>query len=215
MTAAEAIRAGDTAALEALLQADAGLANARIDGSRTLLHAATDWPGHFPNVAQSIALLIAHGADVNARFAGGRHTETPLHWAASTNDIDALNALIEAGANIEADGAVIGAGTPMADAVAFAQWRCARRLLECGAQTNLWQAAALGLADRVESLLADQPSPDEITKAFWCACHGGQRATAETLLARGADRHWIGYDHLTPAAAARRNGFHDVAEWLS
>jgi hypothetical protein len=61
---------------------------------------------------------------------------------------------VDAGANIEADGAVFGGGTPMADAVAFGQWMAARRLLERGAQTNLWQAAALGLLDRVREHLA-------------------------------------------------------------
>jgi hypothetical protein len=28
----------------------------------------------------------------------------------------------------------------------------------------------------------------QIDNAFWCACHGGQRATAEYLLERGANR---------------------------
>ena len=61
------------------------------------------------------------GADVNARFTGP-HTETPLHWAASSDDVEALDALLDAGADIEGDGAVIGGGTPIADAVAFGQW---------------------------------------------------------------------------------------------
>ena len=100
---------------------------------------------------------MAAGADVNARFTGP-HTETPLHWAASSDDIEALDALLDAGADIEADGAVIAGGTPMADAVAFGQWKAARRLLERGARTNLWQAAALGLADRVRDELARDPA---------------------------------------------------------
>jgi ketosteroid isomerase-like protein len=33
----------------------------------------------------------------------------PLHWAASSDDVEALDALLDAGADIEADGAVIGA----------------------------------------------------------------------------------------------------------
>jgi len=69
----------------------------------------------------------------------------------------------------------------MSDAVAFGQWRAARRLVERGAQTTLWQAAALGLMDRVDEYftVVPPPTPDEITNAFWCACHGGQRAVAE------------------------------------
>ena len=146
----EVIRSGDAAELDALLREHPALAHARLGDpqrgqSRTLLHVVTDWPGHVPEAAAKIRALVAAGADVNARFTGP-HTETPLHWAASSDDIDALDALLDAGADIEADGAVIGGGTPMADAVAFGQWKAARRLLERGARTNLWQAAALGLA---------------------------------------------------------------------
>ncbi len=125
--AADAVRRGDVRLLNRLLSDNPGLASARVDGQRTLLHVATDWPGHFPNCAASIAALIAHGADVNAPFIG-RHSETPLHWAASTDDIDALDALLDHGADIEARGSVIG-GAPLADAVAFGQWNAARRLI--------------------------------------------------------------------------------------
>ena len=80
--AVEAISRGDTKTLKRLLREDSNLANTRIDDKRTLLHVATDWPGHFPNNTETIAELIASGADVNAEFVG-RHSETPLHWAAS------------------------------------------------------------------------------------------------------------------------------------
>jgi len=60
-----------------------------------LLHVATDWPGHFPHVSASIAALVEAGADVNARF-HGPHEETPLHWAASSADVAALDALLDA-----------------------------------------------------------------------------------------------------------------------
>src|SRR5262249_62104220 len=124
------------------LGADRSVARARPDGKRTLLHVATDWPGHRRNVAGMIAALVAAGADPNARIAGEKHTETPLHWAASCDDVAAIDALLDAGADIEADGAVIGGGTPLADAVAFGQWDAAPRLLEPGAKTTLWPAAA-------------------------------------------------------------------------
>jgi ankyrin repeat protein len=213
--AVAAIRSGDVAQLRRLLAADPALAGARVDGSRTLLHVATDWPGHFPRAAASVAALIEAGADVDARFAGA-HTETPLHWAASSDDVEVLDVLVAAGADLEAPGAVIGGGTPLADAVAFGQWNAARRLVEHGARTTLWQAAALGLVDCVEDLLAADPprAGDDVTNAFWCACHGGQRATAEILLERGADLDWVGHDGLTPLDAARRSGAEEVVTWL-
>src|SRR5215218_8958748 len=155
---------------------------------RSLLHVATDWPGHFPNAKEIIRVLIAAGADVNARFAGA-HSETPLHWAASSDDVEVLDALLDAGAELEADGSVIDRGTALADAVAFGQWRAARRLLERGATPNRWQAAALGQIRRIQELVdaPARPASEEITNAFWSACHGGQRQTAEHLLAHGAD----------------------------
>ena len=124
----EAIQSGDLEGLRRLLAENPGLAAARIGASRTLLHVATDWPGHFPNGAATVAALIDAGADVNARFVG-RHTDTPLHWAASSDDVAVLDALLDLGADIEAPGGVIGGGTPLADGVAFGQWQAARRLV--------------------------------------------------------------------------------------
>lgn len=213
---AAAIQAGDVTRLKELLDENPGLANATSDGKRTMLHVATDWPGHFPNVGESIRLLIARGADTSAKIFGQNHAETPLHWAASSNDVEAIDALLDGGADIEATGAVIGGGTALADAVGFANFRAARRLVERGARTELWQSAALGLMDRVEKLFAAHPEPDaeEITNAFWNACAGGQRAMAEYLLARGADLNWVGHAGSTPLDVARRNGAVEVVEWL-
>jgi len=211
-----AIQKGDGASLEALLRASPELAASGIVDKRgvfrTMLHVATDWPGHFPNGVAAVKTLIAHGADVNARVEGP-HTETPLHWAASCDDVAVLDTLLDHGANIEATGAVIAGGTPLADAVAFGCWKAARRLVERGAQANLWQAAALGMMERMCEAL-DGASAAEITQAFWLACHGGQRETAEHLLHRGADINWIGYDKLTPLGAAKRSGADALVEWL-
>lgn len=218
----EAIHRGDVPALELLLRDHPGLATARIlagrcqgGGARTLLHIATDYPGNFPNGPAIVETLVAAGADVNARF-GGAHTETPLHWAASCDDVAVLDKLLDLGADIEATGAVIAGGTPLSDAVAFGQWKTANRLIKRGAKANLWQAAALGLMDRVAARFADdsQPTADDVTQAFWLACHGGQRTTAEYLLERGADINWVGYDNLTPLGAAERSEAAEVVNWL-
>jgi uncharacterized protein len=62
----EAIRAGDLAALRPLLRDHPDLAAARLGDereARTLLHVATDWPGHFPNGPAVVAALVEAGAD--------------------------------------------------------------------------------------------------------------------------------------------------------
>ncbi len=218
--ATKVVQSGDLDALDRLLREHPEVAWTRIgdeDCSRTLLHAVADWPGHFPNGAAVVARLVGAGADPNARWVGDPAPETPLHGAASSNDVEVLDALLDAGAQIEADGAVLGGGSALADACGFGNWDAARRLVERGARTRLKDAAALGLLDRVEAAFADvetAPSGDEVTVAFWSACHGGQRATAEYLLDRGADINWIGWDSKTPLEAAVGNRSYDLVRWL-
>ena len=219
VAATKAVQAGDLGALDRLLSADPWLATARIGNwecYRTLLHAATDWPGHFPNGPAVVARLVEVGADINAHSRFSSHTETPLHWAASSNDVPVLDALLDAGADIEAKGAVLGGGTALADACGFGNWEAARRLVERGAQTRLSDAAALGLADQVEAIFASEPAPDPelITQAFWAACHGGQRITAEYLLERGANINWIGWDEKTPLDLVDEQNQPELAAWL-
>lgn len=210
----EAVRAGDTVALDNVLTARPDLATSLVPGhgGRTLLHVATDWPGHLPHVAETIAILIRHGADVDAAFVG-EHEETPLHWAASSDDLAALDALLDAGAAIDARGAVVGGGTPLNDATAFGQWRAARRLLERGAVVSAWDAAALGLTDRLAAFLRAEPDAD-LGPLLWAAAHGGRRDTVVHLLDIGADTSWVGWDGLTPLDAAKRSGASDVAASL-
>ncbi|MCY0947310.1 ankyrin repeat domain-containing protein [Streptomyces antarcticus] len=214
-----AIRSGDLPALRRLLDAHPALATARIvrrgeaAGERSLLHVATDWPGHRPRTAEVIRTLVAAGADPGARFVGA-HAETPLHWAASNDDVHAVDALVAAGADIEAPGAVLGGGTPLTDACGFGQWRAARRLLDHGARPGLQEAAALGLLDRVVDLLACGTSREDVTSGFWAACHGGQLSTARYLLSQGADLNWIGHDRMTPLDIALTREDAELIAWL-
>lgn len=218
----EAIVAGHTDIVQRLVRQDPPLAKAYLgekvtgkNGARSLLHVVTDWPGHSPNAGAIVRVLVDAGADVNAPFRGN-HTETPLHWAASSDDVEALDALLDRGANIEAPGGVIGGGTPLDDAVAFRQWKTAHRLVERGARVRLWHLAALGFTDRLDyDFRQVSPKPEEINHAFWSACHGGQRETAEYLLKHGANINWLpSWERVTPLDAARRAGATTVVEWL-
>ena len=188
-----AIHSGALDDLTRLLGEQPELADAHIAGRRggwrTPLHLVTDWPGYFPNGPEVVRLLIAAGADPSAPSDDGP-SETPLHWAASSDDVEVAAALIDGGADIDALGGSIAGGGPLANAVGYGCWHVGRLLVARGARVDsLWQAAALGIHERVLELLAADPRPtqQELDAAFWQACHGGQLRMAERLLARGAD----------------------------
>jgi ankyrin repeat protein len=132
----QAIKTGDTATLSRLLQEHPGLASEQVHGTRTPLHVATDWPGYFPNGPAVVRMLLEAGAEPNAVVTGKSQTETPLHWAASTDDADVAETLIAGGADIEAAGGSIG--TPLHNAVGYGCWHVARLLVQRGAQ--VWAA---------------------------------------------------------------------------
>jgi len=215
-----AIHTGDVEALRQLLDTAPALSKARIVDSkgvsRSLIHIAVDWPGHFPRVSQTIALLIDRGADPDASLAGGIAPERPLHGAASCNDVNALDALIDGGANIEGTGAIFTNGTAMSDAVIFAQWNAARRLLDRGAKTTFTESAGLGLLDRLATYFEQdpKPAPDQVTAALWHACRGGQLPAAQYLVGKGANINWVGWDKITPLDGAQQSGNHDLVVWL-
>ncbi len=131
--------------------------------------------------------------------------------------MEVLDALLDAGADIEAPGAVSAGGTPLADATAFAQWNVARRLVERGARVSLSTAASLGLMDQLAALASGVTAADadQISDAFWAACRGGQLRAAEYLLDHGAALNWLpGQEQLTPLDAAARSTATDVITWL-
>ncbi len=214
---AACIRSGDVAGLRAALASDPSLA-ADVFGTssqaRSALHIATDWPGNFANIAESIEVLVTAGADVNARMIGP-HSETPLHWAASSDDVDALVALLDAGADIDAGGGVLDGGSALSDAVIFEQWSCARVLVDRGATMTLWHAAALGEIAALERLLADDPGADALTNACWHASRAGHLVAVKRLVGLGADLDWVGHQGKTPRQVGMESGHDALVAWLS
>jgi uncharacterized protein len=215
-----AIKGGDVPALERLLAARPGLAAERITGRKggtsTPLHIVADWPGYFPNGPAIVGILIEADADPNALTSPGK-PETPLHYAASSDDADVAEALIDGGADLEIPGGSIG--TPLDNAVGYGCWHVARLLVARGARVDkLWHAAALGLLPRLEELAVAGPAADELNEAFWQACHGGQRRAAELLLNRGADPGKIpGYasgQTLVQVAGAPDTRRENLVGWL-
>jgi ankyrin repeat protein len=214
---ATAVKTGDAGSLRMLLAADPGLATSVIN-SRTPLHLFADAPGHRPNPGEVVSALVEAGADLNAHATAMRHHETPLHWAASNDDVDLINALLDVGADIEHPGSSISGGPPADSALGYAQWKALRRLYERGAVMNLSRAAALGLMPLVTELEAAAPPPEgeELTLAFWNACRGGQLEAARYLAGRGADINWRApWSGETPLDAARDRHQRAVVAWLT
>ena len=216
--AVAAIRSGDVAALVQVLTEHPDLARTPVPGyrGRTLLHIATDWPGYLPNGPAVVTALIEQGADPNHRDGDGSDGETPLHWAASSDDMDVARALLDGGADAEApDGSI---GSPLDNAIGYGCWHVARLLAARGVRIDkLWHAAALGILDRIETLLASNPDQHQISQAFWHACAASQRRAAERLLAAGADLDWTpAYAQGTPldAASGKSTRQENVMEWL-
>ena len=155
--------------------------------------------------------------DDQPRFRGHRPgDETPLHYAASSDDADVAEALIDGGADIEApDGSI---GTPLDNAVGYSCWHVARLLVARGTRVDkAWHAAALGMLSRLEELLGTDPPAQDVSQAFWHACAGSQRRAAEYLLSRGADLGWEpDYAHGTPldAASGLSTRRENVISWL-
>jgi uncharacterized protein len=221
-----AVHAGDVEAVQRLLRSHPALAAARLggkdSGTATPLHLVTDWPGYFPNGPRIVRLLIDAGADPNALTTSrgaetsGPGDETPLHYAASSDDADVAEALIDGGADIEKpDGSI---GTPLDNAVGYGCWHVARLLVARRARVDkAWHAAALGMLGRLDALLGSDPPPEDVSQAFWHACTGGQRRAAEYLLSRGADLNWEpGYAHGTPldAVSGHSTRQENVITWL-
>ena len=61
-----------------------------------------------------------------------RGSETALHWAASNDDVEAIEALVAAGASQTITGGVISNGTALWDAAVFAQKEALKVLLRLG-----------------------------------------------------------------------------------
>lgn len=162
---------------------------------------------------KSVRLLLKHGATVAAQgppnpenfiLGGGR---SPLMWAAFRGEVEILNLLIEAGANVNGEDLL---GTPLAQAAWSDQTAAARVLIERGAQVNQvdhgagfaplhWAASTEeSSAEFVKLLLKHGADPnlgggepvdafmDVLQTPLMLAKRRGDTATLATLMAAGA-----------------------------
>ncbi len=233
--ARKAVREGDVGSLERLLKGDPNLVHKTTDDNkRTLLHTLADFPSHTPRQADVARLLIEAGADVNARIPHAKvdHSrETPLHWAASNDDVGLAEILLDAGAKIDSDGGVILAATPLWNAVIFRCVNVANLLIDRGAATNLMIAAGAGRRDLVASYFNEDGNVVEdagalpcwdkprdakaaLDSAFGFACRNGHLTVAKELIERGADPTVKNPTGDTPRKQAEDGAHRIVLAWM-
>src|SRR5262245_13276504 len=130
-----AMLGGDVSEVRRLLSEQPELATATFGsierGTGTGLHFVAGWPGYYPNGPEIVHALVDAGADPNARTTSrgsstpGPRSETPLHYAASNDDVDVAAALIDCGSDVEApDGST---GAPLDNEIGYGCWHVARR----------------------------------------------------------------------------------------
>ncbi len=124
-----------------------------IDNKTSLLHAAAKF-----DQSGIVKLLLERGLDVGIR--GGYDDSTPLHLAAWCNSLNAIDALLDGGADIESVSGERHHNTPCGWAIAAGNIDAVRLLLDRGAQVKDWF-----LSDAEENLrnppIFSEPKPDE------------------------------------------------------
>ena len=182
---------------------------------------------HQGDVAE-VQALAASGAALDERDASGR---TPAHVAAFASNDDALRALAEAGADMNAlenrayDVVTIAAvaDDPELMSLAIALGNRADLVTSPYDGTALIAAAHLGHAEVVRRLIAAGAPLDHVNNLGWTALieavilgDGGPNhiETVRALVAAGADASIGDRDGTTPLQHAKRRGYSEIAELI-
>lgn len=234
LPAVAAMKAGDLNKLKSLLNEDPSLATARSSTSHpTLLQCLVLEGARLTTQIEMVQLLIEQGADINGGLAA----------AASIDNVEAAQALLDAGAKVDGT----GGWSPLEEALYWRNQRVVGLLVERGASvSNLRMAAALDRVDLIESFFNDdgslkpeagkidwpfgnlsslkQPGSAQsveprniINNAFVYACAHDSLAAAKSLLRSGAEVNAIppGFDYAgTALHNAALHGHRAMVEWL-
>lgn len=199
-TAADAIVAGDAAALKRLLREDPTLVRARStrEHRSTLLHYVSangveDFRQRTPkNIVAITRMLLDAGANVNAESAAyGGHstalnlTATSVHPFVAGVQNELMQLLLDRGARID--------GGDVVACLANGRGEAAEFLAARGARLTLEGAAGVGRLDVIErsftpdGTLKRTATKAQAVKAFAWACGYGRLAVVEFLLGHGMD----------------------------
>jgi ankyrin repeat protein len=206
----DAIKTGDAAKVQSLVDADPALVRAAENDVTPLL------------------LALYHGKSDIAQLLAARGALS-FHEAAAIGDVDRVRLLLDADPSLL--DARSGDGFPaLGLAIFFRQPQVARFLIERGADVNaaagnaqrvapLHAAAAVCDRETMQLLLERGADPNAKQQLDYTPLHGaasrGDIEAAKLLLDRGALRDARGSDDLTPADIARKYGKPEFAEWIS
>lgn len=242
--ASDASIAGNINELQQLLTQHPYVANARDSRKfnnqeypRSLLHILAQTPAHRINRTETALLLINAGCEVNGRLFYS-HGETPLHWAASSGDVQLIKLLLDNGADVDAVGGTINNGTPLVNALYFGNTISANVLVNRGASIfNFALAAGLGREDLMREYVKygglapaaarNKPNgsvPDKISKhkistiyqqSFIYAVFNHQFKIADQLITSGAhvNYQW-GVNNYSMLHHVAERGSKDMAKYL-
>ena len=169
--------------------------------------------GEFGN-ARAVALLLSLGAAVHNL---GEDGISPLHRAAQSGSIEAVDLLIAAGGNVDLQEQRWG-GTPLSWAVMMGQPHIAERLAPLSRDPRT--LGYMGQTERLETILREDPAranlalpdPEGPTPLFILPPDPDRAASvARILLAHGADAGWRNANGRTPIDFARDQDFHEAA----
>jgi ankyrin repeat protein len=164
---------------------------------------------------------------------------TALHLAAQANDVPLVEFLVSIGATFEAKFGG-SAHTALSWALTVHSFDAANRLVELGAEPDLFCAAGLGNLDAVRRFwvggkLRSAPSrtgssrysesgeslkrppesdEDQVSDALYLAARNGHANVGQFLLEKGADPNWRGYLGGTPLHWAEYAGWEELAAAL-
>lgn len=169
-----------------------------------------DHPGLYTDI---VSLLLANGADINAKTSYGW---TPLHFAAQLGYSDMAELLITKGADIEAKHTY--GRTPLFIASLNNHKDIVNLLIANGAKVDIVIASAIGDTESIKIFLKNDPNminaERENFTPLHIAAHNGQIETVKFLLEKGADVN-AGYPKKpTPLYWAAFGGHLDIAELL-
>jgi ankyrin repeat protein len=143
---------------------------------------------------------------------------SPLHRAAQSGSIEAVDLLVAAGGDVDLQEQRWG-GTPLSWAVTMGQPHIAQRLAPLSRDPRT--LGYMGQTERLETILREAPAranlalpdPEGPTPLFILPPDdpGRAAAVARILLAHGADAGWRNANGRTPIDIARDQDFHEAA----